>query len=66
MNKKLKTADDVKSDLYRCGKSVPEVAREIGVSPRTVYALLQGRVVGRRGGAHKAAVLLGMKDGIVG
>lgn len=61
----MKTVEDVKEDLYRRGKSVPDVAREIGVSPRIVYELLRGRIKGRRGQAHKAAVLLGLKRGVV-
>jgi gp16 family phage-associated protein len=63
--KPVKTAAEVMNELNRRGKSIPSVAREIGVSPGIVYALLQGRVIGRRGAAHKAAVLLGMKDGVV-
>lgn len=61
----IKTVDDVKDDLYRRGKSVPEVAKEIGVSPRIVYELLRGRIKGRRGQAHRAAVLLGLKRGVI-
>jgi gp16 family phage-associated protein len=30
-----------------------------------VYELLRGRLKGLRGQAHKAAVLLGLKDGIL-
>lgn len=63
--KPVKTAEEVVKDLNRRGKSIPSVAREIGVSPGIVYALLQGRVIGRRGASHRAAVLLGLKDGIV-
>jgi len=63
--KAMKTRDEVKADLYRRGKSVPEVAREIGVSSRIVYELLRGRIKGRRGQAHRAAVLLGLKDGVL-
>jgi len=61
----VKTAEEVKADLYRRGKSVRGVAREIGVSERIVWELLRGRIKGRRGQAHKAAVLLGMKDGVI-
>lgn len=65
MSMKLRTAEEVKKDLHRRGKSVPEVAREIGVSSRIVYELLRGRIQGRRGQAHKAAVALGLKDGVI-
>ncbi len=40
-------------------------AREHGVDPATTYQVLAGRKKGRRGEAHKVAVLLGMKDGII-
>ncbi|GAB4173846.1 MAG: DNA-binding protein [Rhodocyclaceae bacterium] len=61
----MKTVEDVKEEIYRRGKSVPEVAREIGVSPRIVYELLRGRIKGRRGQAHRAAVFLGLKHGVI-
>lgn len=40
-------------------------ARENGVDPATTYQVLAGRKKGRRGEAHKVAVLLGMKEGII-
>ncbi len=40
-------------------------AREHGVDPATTYQVLAGRKKGRRGEAHKVAVLLGMKEGII-
>ncbi|MDD5443804.1 MAG: DNA-binding protein, partial [Pseudomonas fluorescens] len=36
-----------------------------GVDPATTYQVLAGRKKGRRGEAHKVAVLLGMKEGII-
>lgn len=62
---KLRTTEEVKADLRRRGRSVPQVAAEIRVSPRIVYALLAGRHKGLRGQAHRAAVMLGLKDGVV-
>jgi gp16 family phage-associated protein len=62
---RLKTAAEVRADLDRRGKTIREAAREIGVSERAVYDLLRGRFKGRRGEAHKAAVLLGMKHGVL-
>lgn len=61
----VKTAEEVRADLVRRGKSVRQVAKEIGVSERIVFDLLRGRIKGRRGQAHRAAVLLGMKDGVI-
>jgi len=63
--KNVKTAEEVRTDLYRRGKSIRDVAREIGVSERIVFELLRGRIKGRRGQAHRAAVLLGMKYGVI-
>ena len=40
-------------------------AKEHGVDPATTYQVLAGRKKGKRGEAHKVAVLLGMKDGII-
>ena len=63
--KHLRSVEEVKADLRRRGRSVPQVAAEIRVSPRIVYAVLAGRHKGLRGQAHRAAVLLGLKDGVV-
>lgn len=65
MSAKLRTVDQVRADLDRRGKTIRAWAREHGISDRIVYELLRGRFKGRRGQAHKAAVLLGLKDGIV-
>jgi gp16 family phage-associated protein len=62
---KMKTVEQVKADLYRRGKSQRQSAREVGVSSRIVYELLRGRLKGHRGQAHRAAVLLGLKDGVI-
>jgi gp16 family phage-associated protein len=51
--------------LEHQGKSVQAFAREHGVDPATTYQVLAGRKKGRRGEAHKVAVLLGMKEGII-
>ena len=39
------------------------LARKYGLSARTVYDVLAGRNRGRYGEAHKAAVILGLKEG---
>ena len=61
----LRTAFLSMSWLEHQGKSVQEFAREHGVDPATTYQVLAGRKKGKRGEAHKVAVLLGMKDGII-
>ncbi|HLU91196.1 MAG TPA: hypothetical protein VKZ46_01300 [Pedomonas sp.] len=60
-----RTPDEVRAEIERRGKTIREVAQEIGVNERIVYEVLRGRFKGRRGQAHKAAVLLGLKAGIV-
>jgi gp16 family phage-associated protein len=60
----LRTAAQAKAWLEQQGKSVQEFARENDVDPATTYQILSGRKKGRRGEAHKVAVLLGMKIGI--
>ena len=61
----IRTAAQAKAWLEHQGKSVQAFAREHGVDPATTYQVLSGRKKGRRGEAHKVAVLLGMKDGII-
>lgn len=65
MSARVRTIEDVRRELDRRGKSVREWAREHGISDRIVYEVLRGRLKGRRGQTHKAAVLLGLKDGVV-
>ena len=62
---RLRTVEEVRADFDRRGKTFRQFAREIGVSDRIVYEVLRGRFKGRRGQAHKVAVLLGLKEGIV-
>lgn len=61
----IRTAAQAKAWLEHQGKSVQEFARENSIDPATTYQVLAGRKKGRRGEAHKVAVLLGMKDGII-
>ena len=63
--KRLKTADEVRADLRRRGLGVTAWAREHGVQARTVYDVLDGKCKGTRGEAHRVAVLLGMKAGVI-
>ena len=61
----IRTAAQAKAWLEHQGKSVQQFAREHGVDPATTYQVLAWRKKGKRGEAHKVAVLLGMKDGII-
>jgi gp16 family phage-associated protein len=44
------------------GKTVHQIAEEIGFPARNVRAVLYGQSKGNRGQAHHIAVALGMKD----
>jgi len=55
----------IRDALSRIGKSQAEIARELGVDWSTVQGVLSGRLKGSRGDAHKVAVALGLKDGLI-
>lgn len=57
--------EEARSRLTRIGKTVADVARELGVSHCIVQGVLSGRFKGARGDAHKVAVALGLKNGII-
>ncbi|MCY1440494.1 phage-associated protein, BcepMu gp16 family [compost metagenome] len=61
----LLTPEQARADLDRRGKSIAEFSREHGLNKNLVSDLLNGRRKGRRGEAHRAAVLLGIKDGVI-
>lgn len=52
--------------FYERGETVRDWARRNGLSDSIVYKVLNGRLRAARGQAHRAAVLLGMKRGVVG
>ena len=51
--------------LEKRGQSAKDFARLHNLNPSTVYAVLSGQSHCRRGEAHRAAVLLGIKDGVI-
>lgn len=51
--------------LERCGMSIAEFSRTHDLNPNLVSDLLAGRKKGLRGEAHRAAVLLGIKEGVI-
>ena len=61
--KKLKTREEVLADFARKGISVRGWAKKHGLTPAIVRGILSGRLTGRIGESHKAAVLLGIKEG---
>jgi len=59
------TPEQARTDLDRRGVSIAEFSRKHGLNKNLVSDLLNGRIKGRRGEAHRAAVLLGIKDGVI-
>ena len=59
------TREQARQALDQRGISIAEFSRAHGLNPNLVSDLLAGRKKGRRGEAHRAAVLLGIKDGVV-
>jgi gp16 family phage-associated protein len=59
------TPEQARADLDRRGISIAEFSRKHELNKNLVSDLLNGRIKGRRGEAHRAAVLLGIKDGVI-
>jgi gp16 family phage-associated protein len=59
----LLTRKQAQEALVRQGKTVADFARENELSRHIVYQVLSGKKKGRYGESHRAAVLLGIKDG---
>lgn len=57
------TREEVLDDFARKGISIRSWAIKHGLKQATVRGVLSGRLSGRIGDSHKAAVLLGIKDG---
>ncbi|HMW69495.1 MAG TPA: DNA-binding protein [Nitrosomonas sp.] len=63
--KELKTLKQAREELDKRGISMSKWARQHGLSEAIVRDVLRGDKKGVRGDAHKAAVLLGIKDGVI-
>lgn len=63
--KPLRTAEDVKRDLLTRGVSLAQECRTLKIDEQIARDLLSGKAKGLRGKAHKAAVRLGLKRGVV-
>ena len=59
------TPEQARAALDRQGMSIAEFSRQHELNKNLVSDLLNGRKKGRRGEAHRAAVLLGIKDGVI-
>jgi gp16 family phage-associated protein len=60
-----RTPAQAKAWLEAQGKTVKEFADENQLDAPTTYQVLAGTKKGRRGEAHRVAVALGIKDGVV-
>ncbi|MCQ4270236.1 DNA-binding protein [Pseudomonas kuykendallii] len=58
--------EKARSLISQTGRSAKEWAEDNSLSPSTVYAVLNGQKKCLRGEAHRAAVLLGIKEGVIG
>ncbi len=61
----LLTPEQARAALDREGISIADFCRRHDLNKSLVSDLLNGRKKGRRGEAHRAAVLLGLKEGVV-
>ena len=59
------TTEQARAALDRKGLSIAEFSRKNELNKNLVSDLLNGRKKGLRGEAHRAAVLLGIKDGVI-
>ncbi|QEU31519.1 MULTISPECIES: DNA-binding protein [Pseudomonas] len=57
--------NQAKNRLKRLGITAKDFAKANKLSPSTVYAVLNGQKKCVRGESHRAAVLLGLKNGVV-
>lgn len=60
---RLKTPTEVRAEFRRKGLSVRAWALRNSINPQLAYAILGGKRSCLRGDSHRAAVLLGIKDG---
>lgn len=61
--KPTRTAKEIKEELARKGETILNLAQEHNLKVQIVYDLLNGRLAGARGESHRAAVILGLKEG---
>ncbi len=61
--KQLKSREEVLADFARKGISIRGWAKKHCLSHSVVNGVLNGRLSGRIGESHRAAVMLGIKDG---
>jgi gp16 family phage-associated protein len=61
----IRTRQEARAWLNSIGKGASTWAKEKGLCPTTTLAVLDGRLKGHRGEAHKVAVALNLKVGVI-
>lgn len=61
----LRTLEEIEREFEHKGICKADWAREHGLRPGVVYEIFARRAACKRGEAHRAAVLLGLKEGII-
>lgn len=61
----LRTPAQIRADFDRRGVTIAQFEREHGLRKGIAYQVLTGQKKGRCGEAHRAAVLLGLKAGVI-
>jgi gp16 family phage-associated protein len=61
----MKTIEQVRKEFNYRGESMTSWAQKNGFNPESVKKVLYGKSKCYRGAAHKIAVKLGIKDGII-
>ena len=61
----LRPLEELEREFDRKGISKADWAREHGIRPGVIYEIFSRRSSCKRGEAHRAAVLLGLKEGVI-
>ena len=61
----LRSLEEIEREFDRRGVSKADWAREHGIRPGVVYEIFSRRSSCKRGEALRAAVLLGLKEGVI-
>lgn len=61
----LRPLEEVEREFERRGISKADWARKHGIRPGVLYEIFSLRSACKRGESHRAAVLLGLKDGVI-
>lgn len=62
---RIKTRKEVREEFQRAGTTIRSWASKHGFNEQIVYAVINGGNKGNYGEAHRAAVLLGLKEGAI-